>query len=79
MDDQALELWRPPKRRRGQCSSSFAATDVDYDVFLNHRGPDVKAGFVAHLDEALRAAGLNPFLDKASLRKGDPAFTSMPL
>ncbi|KAG0607534.1 hypothetical protein M758_8G036000 [Ceratodon purpureus] len=78
MDDQALVQWRPPKRtRRGQCSSSFAAMDVDYDVFLNHRGPDVKARFVSHLDEALRAAGLNPFLDKASLRKGDPAFTSI--
>ncbi|KAG0607530.1 hypothetical protein M758_8G035600 [Ceratodon purpureus] len=76
MDDQALVPWRPLKRRRGQCSS-FAATDVDYDVFLNHRGPDVKAGFIAHLDEAFRGAGLNPFLDKESLRKGDPAFTSI--
>ncbi|KAG0607563.1 hypothetical protein M758_8G038700 [Ceratodon purpureus] len=77
MGDRALVQWRPPKRRRGQCSSSFAATDVDYDVFLNHRGPDVKTRFIAHLDEALRAAGLNPFLDKKSLRKGDPAFTSI--
>ncbi|KAG0610829.1 hypothetical protein M758_7G095000 [Ceratodon purpureus] len=77
MDDRALELWRPPKRRRGQCSSSFAATDVDYDVFLNHRGPDVKTRFVAHLDEALRAAGLNSFLDKESLRKGDSALASI--
>ncbi|KAG0586241.1 hypothetical protein KC19_2G074800 [Ceratodon purpureus] len=77
MDDQALVPWRPPKRRRGQCSSSFVTMDVDYDVFLNHRGPDVKAGFIAHLDEALRGAGLNPFLDKESLRKGDPAFTSI--
>ncbi|KAG0563674.1 hypothetical protein KC19_8G050100 [Ceratodon purpureus] len=77
MDDQSLELSRPGKRHRGQCSSSFAATDVDYDVFLNHRGPDVKAGFISHLDEALRIAGLNPFLDKASLRKGRPAFGSI--
>ncbi|KAG0608634.1 hypothetical protein M758_8G121100 [Ceratodon purpureus] len=77
MDDRALVPWRPPKRRRGQCSSSFAVTDVDYDVFLNHRGPDVKTRFIAHLDEALRAAGLNPFLDKESLRKGDPTFTSI--
>ncbi|KAG0563881.1 hypothetical protein KC19_8G066900 [Ceratodon purpureus] len=77
MDDRALETWRRPcKRPRGQCSSS-AAMGVDYDVFLNHRGPDVKAGFVAHLDEALRDAGLNPFLDKASLRKGDRAFRSI--
>jgi hypothetical protein len=63
-------------RLRGQSSAS-AAVHTDYDVFLNHRGPDVKAGFVAHLDEALRAAGLNPFLDKASLRKGDAAFRSI--
>ncbi|KAG0564194.1 hypothetical protein KC19_8G091000, partial [Ceratodon purpureus] len=77
MDDQSLELWRHRKRHRGQCSSSFAAADVDYDVFLNHRGPDVKAGFISHLDEALRTAGLNPFLDKASLRKGHLAFGSI--
>ncbi|KAG0601411.1 hypothetical protein M758_11G108300 [Ceratodon purpureus] len=76
MDDRARGRWRPCKRPRGQCSSS-AAMGVDYDVFLNHRGPDVKAGFVAHLDEALRDEGLNPFLDKASLRKGDPAFRSI--
>ncbi|KAG0557244.1 hypothetical protein KC19_11G113000 [Ceratodon purpureus] len=77
MDDRALETWRRPcKHPRGQCSSS-TAMGVDYDVFLNHRGPDVKAGFVAHLDEALRDAGLNPFLDKASLRKGDPASRSI--
>ncbi|KAG0615448.1 hypothetical protein M758_5G041800 [Ceratodon purpureus] len=49
----------------------------DYDVFLNHRGPDVKGGFVAHLHDALRSAGLNPFLDKTSLVKGNPAFTSI--
>ena len=75
MDDQAVEPWRTRKRPRGQCSSSSPVDD--YDVFLNHRGPDVKGGFVAHLDEALRLAGLNPFLDKASLRKGDPAFRSI--
>ncbi|KAG0576085.1 hypothetical protein KC19_5G054400 [Ceratodon purpureus] len=49
----------------------------DYDVFLNHRGPDVKGGLVAHLRDALRSAGLNPFLDKTSLVKGNQAFTSI--
>ncbi|KAG0616699.1 hypothetical protein M758_5G135300 [Ceratodon purpureus] len=49
----------------------------DYDVFLNHRGPDVKGGFVAHLHDALRSTGLNPFLDKTSLVKENPAFTSI--
>ena len=76
MDDQALEPWWPRKRPLRECSTS-ASMDLDYDVFLNRRGPDVKAGFMSHLDEALRAAGLNPFLDKASLRKGDPAFKSI--
>jgi hypothetical protein len=33
--------------RDGQCSA--IPVDSDYDVFS---GPDVKAGFVAHLDEA---------------------------
>ena len=49
----------------------------DYDVFLNHRGPDMKAGFMAHLEEALQQAGLNPFLDKTSLKKGDHAFRAI--
>ena len=73
MNDQNLDSWRPRKRPLRQCSTS-ASMGGDYDVFVNHRGLDAKAGFVAHLDEALRASGLNPFVDKASLRKGDPAF-----
>ncbi|KAG0615516.1 hypothetical protein M758_5G047700 [Ceratodon purpureus] len=69
--------WRPPRKRpRGQCSSSATATD-DYDVFLNHRGPDVKGGFIAHLHDALQSAGLNPFLDKKSLFKGNHAFEAI--
>lgn len=48
----------------------------DYDVFLNHRGPDVK---VAHLEDALRLIGLNLFLYKKSLVKGNPAFKSIGL
>ena len=49
----------------------------NYDVFINHRGTDVKVGFIAHLYEALRSAGLHPFLDKKSLVKSDPAFESI--
>jgi hypothetical protein len=36
-----------------KAGTSGAVTD-DFDVFLNQRGPDVKATFVAHLEEALR-------------------------
>ena len=73
MAEQSGAPWRPLRRRRGLSSSSSAARK-DYDVFLNHRGPDVKRGFVAHLEEALRSKGLNPFLDKSSLAKGERAF-----
>jgi hypothetical protein len=48
-----------------------------YDVFLNHRGPDVKRTFVAHLYDALCAAGFHPFLDAKSLNMGAPSGKSM--
>jgi hypothetical protein len=48
-----------------------------YDVFLNHRGPDVKDTFVAHLSDALCAAGFHPFLDAKSLIKGEHAYKSI--
>jgi hypothetical protein len=44
-----------------------------YDVFLNHRGPDVKDTFVADLEVALRSEKFRPFLDRLSLMKGNPA------
>ncbi|CAM6061252.1 unnamed protein product [Sphagnum tenellum] len=48
-----------------------------YDVFLNHRGTDVKHTFVAHLYDALCAAGFHPFLDAKSLIMGAPSGKSM--
>ena len=48
-----------------------------YDVFLNHRGPDVKSSFVSHLNEAFISVGLNPFLDAKSLVKGHHALRSI--
>jgi hypothetical protein len=49
-----------------------AAVPGMFDVFLNHRGPDVKGGFASHLYQALEEAGCRPFLDKPSLEKGQP-------
>jgi len=48
-----------------------------YDVFLNHRGPDVKNYFVSHLYDSLRRCGCNPFLDAESLIKGNHALNSI--
>ncbi|KAG0627123.1 hypothetical protein M758_2G175500 [Ceratodon purpureus] len=59
-----------------EASTSGAVTE-NFDVFLNHRGPDVKATFVAHLEDALQCAGFRPFLDARSLMKGNPALKSI--
>ncbi|KAG0622240.1 hypothetical protein M758_3G083200 [Ceratodon purpureus] len=64
------------KWEQERARTSHAVMD-DFDVFLNHRGPDVKATFVAHLEEALRCAGFRPFLDARSLMKGNPALQSI--
>jgi nucleoside-triphosphatase THEP1 len=50
----------------------MAAVPGEFDVFLNHRGPDVKGGFASHLYQALQEAGCRPFLDERSLEKGKP-------
>ena len=60
-----------------EAGTSGAAVTEDFDVFLNHRGPDVKATFVAHLEDALRCVGFRPFLDARSLMKGNPALKSI--
>lgn len=48
-----------------------------YDVFINHRGPDVKLTFATRLAEALRGAGFHPFLDAKSIRQGRHVFNSI--
>jgi hypothetical protein len=39
-----------------------------YDVFLNHRGPDVKTTLASHLYYRLEEHGLRAFFDKQELR-----------
>jgi hypothetical protein len=50
---------------------TMAAVPERFDVFLNHRGPDVKRSFAAHLYQALQERCC-PFLDMESLEKGQP-------
>ena len=42
-----------------------------YDVFINHRGPDVKKTFATDLYHALTKHGLRVFLDIEELLEGD--------
>lgn len=44
---------------------------VTHDVFINHRGPDVKHTFASHLYHCLCAHGLRVFLDTEELQKGE--------
>jgi hypothetical protein len=46
----------------------------EYDVFINHRGPDVKKTFVAHLYAAMSSWGIRPFLDAEDIRYAVPVF-----
>lgn len=51
-------------------SSSSTTSDYGYDVFINHRGPDVKKTFASHLYHRLVLHGFRVFLDKQELQEG---------
>jgi leucine-rich repeat protein SHOC2 len=48
-----------------------------YDVFISHRGPDTKTGFVSFLEKDLRAAGLQAFLDCKSINVVEDSWESI--
>lgn len=51
-------------------SCSASASYSAYDVFINHRGLDVKSTFASHLYRRLLDRGLRVFLDKPELKEG---------
>lgn len=53
-------------------SASGSACYHHYDVFLSHRGPDLKNTFASHLYRSLRSRGLQVFLDKGEMVEGHP-------
>ncbi|KAG0619371.1 hypothetical protein M758_4G134900 [Ceratodon purpureus] len=67
---------RPSKRLRpmGGMENSNADGFANYDVFISHRGPDTKTGFVSFLHRDLEAAGLLPFLDCKSIDIGEDSW-----
>lgn len=44
-------------------SGDLSLNLAGFDVFINHRGCDVKRGFVSHLYKSLSERGLHTFLD----------------
>lgn len=52
-------------------SSHCNSSDYAYQVFINHREPDVKKGLASHLYRRLSSNGLRAFLDTEELQRGD--------
>ena len=48
-----------------------------YNVFVNHRGPDTKLNFVAHLEDEFKRHGLTAWVDRNSLVKGEKNWYSI--
>ncbi|KAG0619290.1 hypothetical protein M758_4G129200 [Ceratodon purpureus] len=61
-------------RSMGGMETSNADGLANYDVFISHRGPDTKTGFVSFLHRDLEAAGLLPFLDCKSIDMGEDSW-----
>eukprot|EP01018_Ginkgo_biloba_P006297 Gb_36072 [translate_table: standard] len=51
--------------------SGVATRVIQYDVFINHRGPDVKNTLADTLYEFLKSAGVRAFLDREELQRGE--------
>ncbi|KAL5575993.1 hypothetical protein UlMin_017692 [Ulmus minor] len=51
--------------------ASSSSSSYRYDVFLSFRGEDTRLNFTGHLYEALRAAGINTFIDDDELPRGE--------
>ncbi|KAH9290030.1 hypothetical protein KI387_034147, partial [Taxus chinensis] len=66
IDHDAFSGISPPSKRRRMCGSSKL-----YDVFINHRGPDVKETLAKDLYKSLHELQLSVFLDSEELELGD--------
>jgi hypothetical protein len=72
MADQETELTSMFTSNSNSTSTSASPKDDSYcyEVFINHRGPDVKNTFASHLYRRLLQRGLRVFLDKPELEEG---------
>ena len=55
-------------------SSAASSASTHFDIFINHRGPDVKNTIAAYLYRRLTAHGLRVFLDRPALEAGKRIF-----
>ncbi|XP_059064108.1 disease resistance protein Roq1 [Cryptomeria japonica] len=65
----AFEGLAPSTSTSGR--SIMPVKKVPYDIFINHRGPDVKKGVATNLYNTLNGIGVRVFLDEKELELGD--------
>ncbi|XP_057854623.2 disease resistance protein RPV1 [Cryptomeria japonica] len=65
------EIAPPSASTSVSATSSRPSQKRSWDVFLNHRGPDVKHTLARAIYHALHATGLRVFLDSEETRLGD--------
>jgi hypothetical protein len=62
----------PPRDATSFASSSTSPSHSGvYDVFISHRGPDVKKGIASHIYHRLKDSGLAVFLDQPEMKEGE--------
>ncbi|GLJ33639.1 hypothetical protein SUGI_0676280 [Cryptomeria japonica] len=66
-DFQLFSGIKPPRHKRRKVSESSRL----YDVFINHRGPDVKETLALHLYKSLEKLNIRAFLDSKEKVLGD--------
>lgn len=61
----------PQASDAASCSSHGHNCCSHFEVFINHRGPDVKKGLATRLNNCLEGHGLRVFLDDPALERGE--------
>ena len=60
-----------------QDTTSPASASSHHQVFINHRGSDVKNTFARHLYRSLKSLDLEVFLDQPELQAGQRIFSQI--
>eukprot|EP01018_Ginkgo_biloba_P023558 Gb_28152 [translate_table: standard] len=69
-DSSAIDV-DPPRLPSDDVAQTSLSTQNDFDVFINHRGVDVKDSLASHIYDLLQSRGVRAFLDREELRTGE--------
>eukprot|EP01018_Ginkgo_biloba_P024595 Gb_22272 [translate_table: standard] len=69
-DSSAIDI-DPPRLPSDDVAQTSLSTQNDFDVFINHRGVDVKDSLASHIYDLLQSRGVRAFVDREELRTGE--------